>query len=111
MHIILFSTDAKSQSNVENTILPGKSFKIRTLGKKTARALGSASRCKYLTLVYSQLESKKVPNTDELKSFRKYSVLLVPLGIEKEPQNDDELLDAIRCVLEALKVIRFPKQS
>jgi len=47
MHIILFSTDAKSQSNVENTILPGKSFKIRTLGKKTARALGSASRCKW----------------------------------------------------------------
>jgi len=46
MHIILFSTDAKSQSNVENTILPGKSFEIRTLGKKTARALGSASRCK-----------------------------------------------------------------
>jgi len=44
MHIILFSTDTKSHSNVENTILPGKSFKIQTLGKKTARALGSASQ-------------------------------------------------------------------
>jgi len=78
---------------------------------KTYTCNSAQARVKYLTLVYSQLESKKVPNTDELKSFRKYSVLLVPLGIEKEPQNDDELLDAISCVLEALKVIRFTKQA
>jgi hypothetical protein len=54
--------------------------------------------------MYSILEEKHVPHTDSLALANKFKVVLHPRGLARQPQTERQLLNAIICVLEALKV-------
>lgn len=66
-----------------------------------------AAHVENLRSVYRLLEKKKVPNTDRLVQFNlvpKPFVRLQPVGNSQAPQNEKELIEAIICILEAVKV-------
>jgi len=71
-------------------------------------------RVRHLKDIYAILVSKDVPHIDRLMKARHTSVMLTPRGIEKQPNDDKELLDATISVLETLKVSRhasYPDHS
>jgi len=60
-----------------------------------------------LCQIYHLLKEQKVPNTDHPvhMSKEKATVVLSPRGIERLPETEDELLSALKCVLECLQII------
>ena len=69
----------------------------------------AAARVSKLVDIYKLLESKQVPNVDNLDHFEiggnhPPHVHLSPLGIDRLPESGSESLDVVVCVLEALKV-------
>jgi len=57
-----------------------------------------------LKLVYGRLDRKKAPNTDHLIHSKDNYVVLEPRGKDVKPRTYQELVDAVRCVLDALEV-------
>ena len=53
------------------------------------------------------LRDKKVPHTDRLVRSFETTVYLEPKGIVVRPRNEKELLEALVCVLQALKVTLY----
>jgi len=60
-----------------------------------------------LRAVYERLRRKEVPNVDRLTwdSSEGNTVYLEPKGICKVPTTEEELVDAVSCILEALVVM------
>jgi len=67
------------------------------------------ARVAHLKVIYGLLHTKKVPHTDELKYAHFTSVVLSPRGVEREPEDDEDLRNAISYIIEALKVILVTK--
>ncbi|CAB4415770.1 unnamed protein product [Rhizophagus irregularis] len=60
----------------------------------------------YSSLIFMKLKKKGVPNIDQLDCYNKEGdvVYLSPKGLQVVPKNQQELFEAIVCVLEALAV-------
>ncbi|CAB4382106.1 unnamed protein product [Rhizophagus irregularis] len=67
------------------------------------------NRIQKLVNLYEKLEKKGVPNIDHLDCYNKEGdiVYLSPKGLKVVPKNQQELFEAIVCVLEALTDIRW----
>jgi hypothetical protein len=74
--------------------------------KKTYLFEDVGSRVQKLVNLYGKLVRKGVPNIDHLNCYNKESgvVHLSPKGKQDVPNNQQELFEAIICVLEALVV-------
>jgi hypothetical protein len=82
-------------------------IEIRGTGvKKTYLYENIQARVLKLVNFYERMEKKRVPNIDHLDCYNKESgsVHLSPKGSQAVPKNQQELLEAIICVLEALVV-------
>jgi hypothetical protein len=82
-------------------------IEIRGTGvKKTYIYEAIGSRVQKLVNLYEKLVRKGVPNIDHLNCYNKESgvVHLSPKGNQVVPNNQQELFEAIICVLEALVV-------
>jgi hypothetical protein len=79
---------------------------------KTFSGRNGPSRVERLENIYRRLATKGVPFTDRLNHSNKHKgkVYFEPRGKDKTPSTQQELLDAIRCVLMALKVCGLPSQ-
>ncbi|KAJ7228257.1 hypothetical protein GGX14DRAFT_692378 [Mycena pura] len=77
---------------------------------KTFKGEMRETEMNHLEKMYVVLEQRKVPHTDKPRHFAKdeYKVLLGPRGDSREPKTEDELLDAIICLLEMLQVLHKP---
>ena len=69
---------------------------------KEFTSLDRYERLDRLGRIYHHLKEQKVPNTDHLvhMSKEKATAVLSPRGIERLPETEDELLTALKCVLE-----------
>ena len=65
---------------------------------------GAQERVAKLVNTYELLRTKGVPNTDRLECSSEKKMILSPRGIDYIPKTEQELLDAVVCVLEALEV-------
>src|SRR5258708_2133906 len=63
-------------------------------------------RVNHLRNVYHHLHDKGVPHVDRLVHHFSTTVILSPRGISAPPVNEQELLAALICILEALEVSR-----
>jgi hypothetical protein len=82
-------------------------IEIRGAGvKKTYLFDNIQERVLKLVNLYEILKKKGVPNTDRLVCYNNESgsVYLTPKGLQAVPKNQQELLEAIICILEALVV-------
>ncbi|KAJ7220758.1 hypothetical protein GGX14DRAFT_431977 [Mycena pura] len=68
------------------------------------------TRMDHLDKIYIILGQKSVPHTDKLLHFipDEHKVILHPRGDARGPKTEDELLDAVICVLEMLEVLHKP---
>jgi hypothetical protein len=64
----------------------------------------AAERVRDLENVYKMLQEKGVPNVDRLAHSINTTVYLEPKGVDVRPRNENELLQAITCILQALTV-------
>lgn len=62
-------------------------------------------RADLLQQVYNKLHTKQVPNTDSLTHKRGATVILSPRGTQQTPRNEEDLMIAITCILEALTIL------
>lgn len=82
-------------------------IEIRGTGVKKTYLFGNIqTRVQKLVNLYEKLVRKEVPNIDHLDCYKKESgsVHLSPKGLQVVPNNQQELFEAIICVLEALVV-------
>lgn len=70
---------------------------------KSYTSVDRFQRVENLQNVYHLLRIKKVPRTDKLVYFSNTTVILSPRGTANMPKTEEELLEALICVLEALK--------
>lgn len=83
----------------------GKSVEIGTKNvKKVYHGDQGAERVRYIQTIYRQLQEKDVPHVDALTHAAHSMIYVEPKGIAVKPSNKKELLDAIICVLRALRV-------
>ncbi|GBC49943.2 crinkler (CRN) family protein [Rhizophagus irregularis DAOM 181602=DAOM 197198] len=83
-------------------------IEIRGTGVKKTYLFGNIqTRVQKLVNLYEKLVRKEVPNIDHLDCYKKESgsVHLSPKGLQVVPNNQQELFEAIICVLEALVVL------
>ncbi|CAG8779690.1 6492_t:CDS:2, partial [Acaulospora colombiana] len=82
---------------------------IGAVAKKVFRQPDGIEHVVRLNSLYTLLEEKKVPNTDELVDAilgPKYPYILTkPIGLDRSPRTGAELFQAVSCLLEALKVM------
>jgi hypothetical protein len=71
---------------------------------KTYTSLDRSQRVANIRNTYHLLQIKEVPNTDALVHFFGTTIILSPRGISNLPRTEQELLEAVICVLEALEV-------
>jgi hypothetical protein len=64
----------------------------------------STERVEKLVDTYKLLQTKAVPNTDHLEDASENRIMLLPRGVDNMPKSEQELVDAIVCILEALVV-------
>ncbi|GES82650.1 crinkler (CRN) family protein [Rhizophagus clarus] len=86
----------------------GRMIEIRGTGvKKTYLFENIQTRVQKLVNLYEKLVRKEVPNIDHLDCYNKESgsVHLSPKGLQVVPSNQQELFEAITCVLEAIVVL------
>ena len=80
--------------------------------KKYMQRDGEA-RVNHLKTIYELLQAKHVPNVDRiLNSYLNDNihgsvVYLQPKGIDDSPRRAQEVLEAVKCVLEALKARKY----
>ncbi|KIL57061.1 hypothetical protein M378DRAFT_422151 [Amanita muscaria Koide BX008] len=67
-------------------------------------------RINHLRKVYYLLQDKRVPNVDRLVRHFDTTVILSPRGISAPPTNEQELLAALICILEALEILHSEPQ-
>lgn len=70
---------------------------------KTCTGPDKFARVQRLASIYKLLIEKEVPYTDSVVHTYDTTVVLGPRGISKPPQTEDELLDALVCVLKMLE--------
>ncbi|KAM6493366.1 hypothetical protein JOM56_011500 [Amanita muscaria] len=71
---------------------------------KAYNSLDKVERVNHLRKVYYLLQDKRVPHVDRLVRHFDTTVILFPRGISAPPTNEQELLAALICILEALEV-------
>jgi hypothetical protein len=64
----------------------------------------AAEKIQHLKKIYHYLGQKRVPNTDSPHCISEKMIILQPLGLLAKPQTEKELLEAVSCVLQVLKV-------
>jgi hypothetical protein len=69
---------------------------------KTYTCHDAVEKVQYLKSIYQYL--KEVPNTDSLYFCSEETIVLQPRGLLAKPTTEKELLEAVSCVLEVLKV-------
>jgi hypothetical protein len=68
------------------------------------------ARVEHLRVIYHLLKEKRVPNVDELQRYYSNSsvrgsvVYLRPKGMDDSPRREQEVKEALICILEALVV-------
>lgn len=87
----------------------GKSLEIglRSIKKTYHGDLGQ-KRVRMIKNIYDQLKEKGVPHVDTLTYEDSPAIYLEPRGIDIKPGNEKALLQAVTCVLQALKVLHQP---
>lgn len=92
----------------QSIVRTNRTIEIRGTGvKKTYTYENIGSRVQKLVNLYEKLVRKGVPNIDHLNCYNRDSgvVHLSPKGQQVVPKNQQELFEAIICVLEALVVL------
>lgn len=89
----------------------GKSVQIGLNSvKKTYHGDHAMERVRYLQNIYKALSEKQVPHVDHLTHSLNTTVYLEPKGVVVRPSNEEELLEALACVLQALQVCYYNLQ-
>ena len=96
--------------DVEFQKLKRANSNVEIAGRRIVKEFTSPYRYEWLDRlgrIYHLLKEQKVPNTDQLvhMSKEKATAVLSPRGIERLPETEDELLSALKCVLECLQII------
>jgi hypothetical protein len=78
------------------------------IGTKSIRKIylgdHATEHVRHLENIYNMLQEKRVPNVDRLTHSFDTTVYLEPKGVGVQPSNENEILEAIICVLQALTV-------
>jgi hypothetical protein len=72
--------------------------------RKSVKKTYLVERVRHLENIYKALKDKDVPHVDRLAHLIDATIYLEPKRIDTRPSNQEELLQAITCILEALVV-------
>jgi hypothetical protein len=103
-------SDTANCKNVEFQKLKRENSNVEIAGRRIVKEFTSPDRYERLDRlcrIYHLLKEQKAPNTDHLEHMykEKATVVLSPRGIERLPETEDQLLSALKCVLECLQII------
>ena len=71
---------------------------------KTYHGNHASDRVNFLQNIYKLLRDKQVPHVDRLTHVIGTTIYLEPKGIFISPSSEEELLNALVCILQALQV-------
>ena len=85
----------------------GKEINYTKYGIRKTYAKAHRGRIVHLKAIYDKLKRKDVPNVDRLIKVEGCDVVLEPRGINTGPRSASDVKNAVKSLLEALKVVRL----